>query len=165
MASTTAIALIGSTHPNDSLICPTHLARLVEGDAAAWTLQDLHQPQEVTNRRCSGPDRVLLDLLDLVATQVLGSDPITQRPAEVGGTDLAFTAARHLPRFALSLTVFDESSLRSAIPLLAALENVDLDVSLPIWSRKWSPWSSQITTEGELPQNGRISGLHAAGTS
>ena len=59
--------------------------------------------------------------------------------AHLAGSEADLTAARHLRGPRLSITVFHESSIRPAIPLRGELENIDPDVSLPVWFRRWSP--------------------------
>jgi hypothetical protein len=158
MASTTATALIGITHPNDSLICPSHLARLIEGDAACWVLNSLKSPARPVTWRCTSSDRAFPDLLGLIVTNVFAE----RRRREEKPSDLEIDRAveRDHPRFALSLTVFPESSLRGALAELDNLANVDLDLSVPVWSKKWSAWSDTISVEGSIPGRATAGDLH-----
>jgi hypothetical protein len=160
MASTTATALIGVTHQNDSMICPSHLARLIEGDGACWILDDLGRRTPRLEWSCTSSTRVLPDLLGIVALGVLancGTGLATPKPADED-IDQAVASMQENRRFALSITVFPESSLRGSLVQLESLANVDIDVSMPVWSKKWSAWTGTISAEGTLP--GRADEVH-----
>ena len=92
MGSTSASVLIGWMHQNDGDICPTHLAQLIEGDSAVWSLHDLGEtPAAPVLWLPQRPERIFADLLALIAVHVLdhpAEDPrFTESPVRPEPTD------------------------------------------------------------------------------
>ncbi|MCG9478515.1 MAG: hypothetical protein K9H34_11085 [Actinomycetia bacterium] len=118
MSSVTAIIAIGSMHPNDGCINPSHIALLHEGHRAAWTLHDLSEHPEA--RRKWMPE-----FPDLIAQSlIIEILPLCE------GT-------------AISATIFEGSSLRAED--LQVLTDRDVEISRPTWSRIYSGWSNDWT--------------------
>ena len=150
MSSTSAIVAIGNMHPNDGAICPSHIAQLIEGSRAAWTLHSTgNDPVSPVVWRPDTPDRHLVSLLALIASRVL-LEPVADKrfmnhtlditDADAPVVDRLAEIARGRSGLALSVTIYPGSSLN---PLdLQALENLDIEISRPVWSRIWSPWSN-----------------------
>lgn len=151
MGSTTAIVAIGSMHPNDGTIRPSHVAQLIEGSRASWTLHSMgNDPVSPVVWRPDTPDRHLVSLLALIASRVL-LEPVADKrfmghtlditEADAPVIDGLAEIARAQSGLALSATIFRDSSLN---PLdLQALENLDIEISQPVWSRVWSSWSNE----------------------
>jgi hypothetical protein len=114
MSSTTATVLVGTAHPNDADICPTHLVRLEEGDRAAWILTDLHGNRPQVISRPDAPDRIFADLLALIAAEVVHASVTTDNPVDL---------VRGLGRVALSFTIYPGSSQSAGVA--SALEPLD----------------------------------------
>ncbi|CAB4621163.1 MAG: hypothetical protein F2607_07260 [Actinobacteria bacterium] len=123
MSSVTAIVAIGSMHPNDGCINPSHIALLHEGSRAAWTLHDLSEHPEA--RRKWTPE-----FPDLIAPTLIN---------EI--LSLCHTQA-------VSATLVHNSSLRAED--LQALTEIDVEINRPTWSRIYSGWSNDwIVTDKE----------------
>lgn len=148
MGATTASVLVGVMHRNDELICPSHLAQLIEGDRAAWILTDLSgQPRAQVVWLPASPEQVLPALLALIAQCVThdADDPqlrgrrvcLGDVPADLVDRFAEQTAQRR--GVALSATVSAGSSLRPA--RLRELRHLDVELHTREWSRVWSVWS------------------------
>ena len=150
MGSTSAIVAIGNMHQNDVSICPSHIAQLIEGSRSAWTLHSMgNDPVSPVVWRSDTPDRHLASLLALIASRVL-LEPVADKrfmkhtlditAADAPIIDHLAEITRAQTGLALSATIFRDSSLN---PLdLQALENLDIEISQPVWSRVWSSWSN-----------------------
>lgn len=150
MSSTSAIVAIGNMHQKDGSICPSHIAQLVEGSRSAWTLHSMgNDPVSPVVWRSDTPDRHLVALLALIASRVL-LEPVADKrfmghtlditTADTPIIDGLAEIARSRSGLALSTTIYSGSSLN---PLdLQALENLDIEISQPVWSRIWSAWSN-----------------------
>ena len=118
MSSVTAIIAIGSMHPNDACINPTHLALLHEGDRAAWTLHDLSEHPEARRKWMpESPDLIAVTLINEI---------------------LPLCNAR-----AVSATLVRDSSLRAEA--LQVLPGIDVEINRRTWSRVFSVWTNDWT--------------------
>ncbi len=95
--------------------------RLVEGDPAAWVVNDLEYAHPPVVFHCAGPDRLATDLIELIHDY--------------------FPAAS-----ALSVSVFEGSSLVGALPALMAIVDLEIEISRTVWARYWSQWSENWET-------------------
>lgn len=115
MSSVTAIVAVGSMHPNDGCINPSHIALLHEGSRAAWTLHDLSEHPEARRKWMpESPDLIAPTLINEILPLCDGC--------------------------AISVTIFDGISLRAND--LQALTDRDIEISRPIWSRTYNEWTS-----------------------
>ncbi len=118
MSSVTAIVAIGSMHPNDACINPSHIALLHEGNRAAWTLHDLSDHPVA-------PRKWMPESPDLIAPTLIN---------EI----LPLCDTR-----AVSATLVHDSSLRAEH--LQALTDIDVEINRPTWSRIYSGWTNDWT--------------------
>jgi len=130
MSSVTAIIAIGSMHPNDGCINPSHIALLHEGNRAAWTLHDLSEHPEA--RRKWMPESPELIAPTLV-NEIL---PLCNAGA-------------------ISATLVHNSSLRTAD--LQALTEIDVEINHRTWSRIFSAWTNdwRVVDTKVTPTNNR----------
>lgn len=155
MSSTTAMVFIGSTHPNDGEIRDTHLARLHEGDRAAWVLDRLDVPARLAAWWPADPSRIFSDLLAMVGIHVLqlpaGVPWLRDRsvePAECDSRviDLIVSRALLVPGVAASFVISPASSLMLfRTEISTQLDRFDVEVFERRWSRKWNVWAEGWT--------------------
>jgi hypothetical protein len=122
MAST-AIVSVGSNHPNDDSIALTHVLQLVEGDCAKWVLRAANCARPAVELQCAGPDRIATDLIELVRDRCVAAG-------------------------ALTVTIFEGSSLTGGIPMLKAIDDIDIEICRPVWSRRWNQWNQAWEIRG-----------------
>ena len=123
MAST-AIVSVGSNHPNDGSIAPTHFLQLMEGDRAKWVLRAGNCAHPQVEVHCASPDRIATDLIELVRDHCAAAS-------------------------ALTVTIFEGSSLVGAIPMLKAMDDLEIEICRPVWSRRWNQWSQEWEIRGD----------------
>jgi len=156
MGAVTASVLIGSMHPNDGTICPTHHALLWEGSRAAWELRSLRGDGRVTTWHPRRHDEVVTAYLAMLAVRVLrvptssaGLRGRAVAPADGDRVEVNRLAAATLAfqGLAMAVTIHDPAS---ALRLddVQAFGHRDLMVATPEWSRIWSRWSGEWEVRG-----------------
>lgn len=142
MSPTTGIVLIGSNHPNEQNICPTHVAILDEHFRARWTLTDLsgqHPNAELTPQ---SPSKILDGLFELIAQHVITH---TSHRSEAVEDECPATRSprREYPGMALSFTTFNNCSIADHLDELKGLRHTAIQISELTWQRQWSMWTGE----------------------
>lgn len=141
MSSVTASVLIGTNHPNDNNICPTHLALLHEGSRATWVLHHLLDPRPPHQAAVRSPETVVSDLATLIERQVLPLYEPDRRPPASSRREVGL----ELPGLALAVTTFHQSLLGDHLDELRALQSTEVTVAEQTWQRYRSSWTGDWT--------------------
>ena len=172
MGSLTAQMLIGSPHPNHDGINPTHFLFLSENSRPAWLLveQNVFEPSGAQERGITWIPTVegaLEDGLLMIALHVLRSpelveqarghnanilSPRVELPSELSQEqrEQLIQQCRSIPDFPkIVVSVFRGSLLTMQLPVLGSY-GMDLEVCRVGYSRLYSDWTGQTTTEGAL---------------
>ena len=172
MGTLTAQILIGSPHPNNDGIIPSHYLFLSENSAPSWSLVKENVDNEDKNKYPNivwlpTVENMLEDGLLMVATHVLKNHEILEMAKDYtnqieskrlelysdlddGQRNNLYQKCRELSKFPkLIISVFRSSSIETQ---LAVLEKYDMDVEVctPIYSRLYSDWQNEIRIEGSL---------------
>lgn len=139
MSSVTASVLIGTNHPNDNWVCPTHHALLYEGSQATWILHNLNTAQRPQRAPVRAPEMVVDDLFRLISRKVLPRDVPTLRWA-TGDSELA---GLEIPGMALAVTTFDGSLLHEHLERFRSLRVSEVTVTNQVWQRYQSWWTGE----------------------
>lgn len=139
MSSVTASVLVGTNHPNDNSVCPTHHALLYEGSRATWVLHDLTAPQQAIRAPVSAPETVVNDLFGLITRKVLPPDG----PTSDWETGNGVSAGLEIPGLALAVTTFGGSLLREHLEQLRGLRITEVTVADQVWQRYRSWWTGE----------------------
>ncbi len=143
MSSVTASVLIGTNHPNDNNICPTHLALLHEGSRATWILYHLPDPRWPLSATVRSPETVIDDLVSLINDQVLP----TYQPARAPLTSGRPGVGLEVPGLALAVTTFRPSLLGEHLARLRGLQVTEVTLAEQTWRRYHSSWTGDWVVE------------------
>ena len=172
MGTLTAQILIGSPHPNNDGIIPSHYLFLSENSAPSWSLVKENVDNEDKNKYPNivwlpTVENMLEDGLLMVAAHVLKNHEILEMAKDYtnqieskrlelysdlddGQRNNLYQKCRELSKFPkLIISVFRSSSIETQ---LAVLEKYDMDVEVcaPIYSRLYSEWQNETRIEGSL---------------
>ncbi len=175
MATLTAQILIGSPHPNDDGISPTHYLFLSENSRPAWVLvrQNVF-PMNPRNRRpfrkitwIPTLEHMLEDALLMTAVHLLNHEELTQtakgfcREIDAARVELypALSAPQRDELYGkckaisewpkLVISVFRGSTIREQLPVLKEYK-MDVEVCRPCFTRLYSAWEDETSVEGSL---------------
>ena len=172
MASLTAQILIGSPHPNDGGIIPSHYLFLSENDRPSWSLVGANISQE-NGKEFSKIvwiptyETLIEDAVLMVAIHILKNEEIVNMATELSNKidsellelrsdldddqrDRLYQKCRELTEFPkMIISIFKSSSIEKQ---LIALENykMEIEVCTPIYSRLYSRWTENFQVEGAL---------------
>ena len=172
MATKTAQIIIGSPHPNDDGIIPSHYLFLSENNMPSWQLVKENLYNEEKNKYLKivwipTVENMLEDGLLMVAVHVLKnkeileianvySDKLESKRLELY-SDLdeeqrnnLYQKCRELSEFPkLIISVFRSSSIERQLAVLEKYK-MDVEVCTPIYSRLYSGWLNETRVEGSL---------------
>ena len=172
MATLTAQILIGSPHPNDDGIIPSHYLLFSENSAPSWELVEANINQ-VNNEKLPKivwiptAENMLEDGLLMAAIHVLKNQEILEMAKDYTikieserleiYSDLdeeqrnkLYKKCREFSEFPkLIISVFRSSSIERQLAILEKYK-MDVEVCTPIYSRLYSRWKNETRIEGSL---------------
>ena len=172
MATKTAQILIGSPHPHDDGIIPSHYLFLSENSRPSWQLVKENLYNEEKNKYLKiiwipTVENMLEDGLLMVAVHVLKNQEILEIANDYSVkleskrlelySDLdeeqrnnLYQKCRDLSEFPkLIISVFRSSSIERQLTVLEKYK-MDVEVCTPIYSRLYSGWQNETRIEGSL---------------
>ena len=172
MGTVTAQILIGSPHPNDGGIIPSHYLFLSENDRPSWNLVGANIFQESGKEFSKivwipALENMVEDAVLMVAVHILKNEEIVNMAREFSNKidsqllelrsdldddqrDRLYQKCRELTEFPkMIISIFKSSSIEKQ---LIALENykMEIEVCTPIYSRLYSRWTGNFQIEGSL---------------
>ena len=172
MAALTTQILIGSPHPNDGGIIPSHYLFLSEGSRPAWTLvnQNIDQTEQYKHFEITWIptlDNMLEDALLMIAVHVCKNSELLDKAKDFNTkiqadwmemyTDLNGTQRQQLyhdcraienyPK--LIISTFSGSSIEGQLLILEQYK-MDVEVCRVNYSRLYSSWRDDTKIEGSL---------------
>lgn len=175
MATVTAQLTVGTAHPNDGGVIPTHLLQLHENSKPRWTLTALQAdvPAALASWVPSRPETILADGLLMAvllvvqdaAVQALAPDALKGEDEVVLGeaVDAAVLEKLHAAcrssktRFKVVFTALEGSTLHQQLGQLAGY-CMDLEVCVPVFSRCYSESRGETVVRGSLAEARRGEG-------
>lgn len=156
MATTTALAIFGSSHPNDGGISPTHEVQLIEGDRFGWLFVDPTTPGRSARWWSAGPERLLSELTALAAVHIfesardenLSGTTVVAPDVDAARIDAASRSALDLEGVALVLVVLEGSVLEGYTEALEEMAHWDVELAVTRYSRRWNQWRSTWDVSG-----------------